>query len=202
MRRRSLPQIVIPVPCHVDWNSMTRIDSEGRARFCMRCERPVYDSAAITRDELLDLIAKHEGRRLPCIQLHRRPDGTIVTRDCFAPLLRVGRFLWVQVALAAVAFWTCVFGIRPLVRFLRRDAAALISSEEMTPPRKRTHSIRRGMITILPPPPPPERTSLLARTPGSSGWSLLPTADRAAPLRTLVAEEETWKPANDNPDDE
>jgi hypothetical protein len=38
MRRRSLPQLVIPVPCSVDWNTMTRIDSDGVARFCDRCE--------------------------------------------------------------------------------------------------------------------------------------------------------------------
>ena len=57
MRRRSLPQVVIPVPCHVDWNTMTRIDSDGRARFCKDCERPVYESASMTRDELVELIA-------------------------------------------------------------------------------------------------------------------------------------------------
>ena len=28
VRRRSLPQVVIPVPCRVDWNAMTRIDRE------------------------------------------------------------------------------------------------------------------------------------------------------------------------------
>ena len=32
MHRRSLPQVVIPVPCHVDWNAMLRIDSDGRAK--------------------------------------------------------------------------------------------------------------------------------------------------------------------------
>jgi len=79
MRRRSLPQVVIPVPCPVDWNTMTLIDRAGRRRFCDRCERPVDDSQAMRRTELADLIAWHEGRRLPCVRLHRRPDGTIVT---------------------------------------------------------------------------------------------------------------------------
>jgi len=29
MPRRSLPQVTVPVPCHVDWNGMMRIDREG-----------------------------------------------------------------------------------------------------------------------------------------------------------------------------
>jgi len=153
MRRRSLPQIVIPVPCRVDWNTMTRIDSDGVARFCDQCERPVYDSAAITRDELLDLIARHERRRLPCMQLHRRPDGTIVTRDCFAPLIGAGRFVWLKVGLAAAAFWSWALGVHPIARLARRDATSRFSSEEISYSRE-WDSVSRGMVvTILPPKP-------------------------------------------------
>ena len=47
MRRRSLPQVVIPAPCHVDWNTMTRVDSRGRARFCGSCERPAYETRQV-----------------------------------------------------------------------------------------------------------------------------------------------------------
>lgn len=102
---------------------MTRIDRAGRARFCESCERPVYDSQALTHGELADLIARHEGRQLPCVRLHRRPDGTIVTRDCFAPFLRAGRFLWLRVALGAVAFWAWALGFRPLAQSVRRHVA-------------------------------------------------------------------------------
>jgi len=124
MRRRSLPQVVIPVPCRVDWNTMMPLDRAGRARFCDSCERPVYDSKALTRDELFDLIASHEGQRLPCMQLHRRPDGTIVTRDCFTPFVRVGRFLWLKVGVAAVAFWASALGLREVVRSMDRYTAS------------------------------------------------------------------------------
>jgi hypothetical protein len=189
MRRRSLPQVVIPVPCHVDWNLMTRIDSDGRARFCERCERPVYDSASMTRAELHDLITKHEGA-LPCLQLHRRPDGTIVTRNCLAPLLGAGRFLWLKVGLAAAAFWSWALGVHPLSRLCRRDATLQSSSEEIGP----RDYVDRGMATIVRPKPPTQPANLLARTPQSRGWSLLPAADRAPPLRTLEAEEASWNP--------
>jgi hypothetical protein len=87
---------------------MLPIETDRRARLCAACDKPVYDSRAMTRGELADLIARHEGRRLPCVRLHRRPDGTIVTRSCFAPVVRAGGFLWLKIGLAAVAFWTAV----------------------------------------------------------------------------------------------
>lgn len=193
MRRRSLPQVVIPVPCHVDWNTMTRVDSRGRARFCGSCERPVYESASMTRDELFELIARHEGRRLPCVQLHRRPDGTIVTRDCFAPLVRVGRFLWVKVALAAVAFWAWALGIRPLARYVKESlnqARTTRASEDVirggmtivTAPDDVPPFLDPARLASLPPPPPRAANTLIR--------PLLSEIDRAEPLRYLEADEE------------
>ena len=111
MRRPALPQVVIPVPCHADWNAMPAISSDGRARMCGACDTPVYDGTSLTRRELERLISTVEGRRLPCLRLHRRPDGTIVTRDCFEPLRRVGHYVWLKVAVLAVGFWTEVWGL-------------------------------------------------------------------------------------------
>jgi len=172
---------------------MTHIDSAGRARFCASCARPVYDSASMTRGDLADLIALHEGQRLPCVRLHRRPDGTIVTRDCFAPIVRAGRFLWLKVGLAAAAFWAWALGIRPLARLSLRDAPVRFSSEEISPPPEASYTLQ-GMLTILKPAAPKEPASLLARTAPSRRWAGLPAADLAAPLRTLEAEEDIWNP--------
>ena len=126
MRRRSLPQVVIPVPCTADWNKMRPIELDGRARLCGACDRPVYDTRSLTRGDLRRLILKHESE-LPCLRLHRRPDGTIVTRSCFAPVLRAGRFLWLSVGLAAVAFWSTVFTARS---WARRPAQSIIESAD------------------------------------------------------------------------
>jgi hypothetical protein len=167
---------------------MTRIDTDGRVRFCDSCERPVYDSAAMTRDELFDLIAWHEGQRLPCIRLHRRPDGTIVTRNCFEPFIRVGRFVWLKVGLAAVAFWSWILGVHPL---LRRYVASRTSSEEIDL-RSLDYSVMQGMVSIQRPTKPAEEVNSMARTPGSNGWRGLPDVDRAPPLRMLEIEEEIW----------
>jgi hypothetical protein len=108
MRSRSLPRITIPVACTADWNAMRPIEADGRARRCGACDKPVYDTRSLTRGHLRRLILEHEGH-LPCLRLHRRPDGTVVTKSCFAPVLRAGRFLWLKAGLAAVAFWSMVF---------------------------------------------------------------------------------------------
>jgi len=126
MHRRSLPQVVIPVPCTADWNEMRPIESDGRARLCGACDRPVYDTRSLTRGGLRRLILKHEGE-LPCLRLHRRPDGTIVTKSCFAPVLRAGRFLRLRVGLAAIAFWSTVFAAWS---WARRPAPSVIESAD------------------------------------------------------------------------
>lgn len=56
MRRGSLPQIVVPVPCHAEWNAMMAIERDGSVRFCDSCAKPVYDSRAMTRTQLHTLI--------------------------------------------------------------------------------------------------------------------------------------------------
>jgi len=107
MRSRSLPRIAIPVGCTADWDRMRPIEADGRARLCGACDKPVYDTRSMTRADLRRLILKHEGT-LPCLRLHRRPDGTVVTKSCFTPVVGAGRFLWLKAGLAAVAFWSTV----------------------------------------------------------------------------------------------
>ena len=192
MRRRSLPQLVIPVPCHVDWNTMTRIDTDGVARFCDSCERPVYDSASLTRDELLELIARHEGRRLPCIQLHRRPDGTIVTRDCFAPLVRVGRFLWVNVVLAAVAFWVSALAMRSVARAIRQEIRAAGEWSGQTT----ADDFIGGMVSVVvreDEPPFPDPARLAPLPPGPPRPHAIPAFDWRPPLPAVDGAEALHK---------
>jgi len=191
VRRDSLPQVVIPVPCRVDWNTMTRIDGDGRARFCDSCTRPVYDSASMTRGELHDLIATHEGRRLPCLRLHRRPDGTIVTRDCLAPFWWAGRFLWLKVGLAAMAFWAWALGLRPLAQHVNRSLAAQRRAE---PALDEGGTVMAGQGHVVDPAANGLRLSeLLSRGPRSNPRAFPPSIDDAPPLRYLEADEDIWK---------
>ena len=146
MRHRSLPRIAIPVACTADWNKMRPIELDGRARQCGACDRPVYDTGSLTRGDLRRLIFKHEGE-LPCLRLHRRPDGTIVTKSCFAPVVRAGRFVWLNVALAAVAFWSAVFAAWS---WARRPAQSIIESADSA------EAETRKLPFIIKPPDEPE----------------------------------------------
>jgi hypothetical protein len=172
---------------------MTRIDPAGRARFCDSCERPVYDSQAMTRGELADLIARHEGRGLPCVRLHRRPDGTIVTRDCFAPFRRAGHFLWLKVALGAVAFWAWALGLRPLAlsviryREAREAEMEIADRTEVYAGLIRRSPPDRGRLADWPTIPRPSHIPSLRIDP------LLPEVDRAPPLRYLEVDESVHK---------
>lgn len=72
-----LDTIAIATPCSADWSAMS---GDDRARFCGSCQLNVYDLSAMTRREAEELIAAREGR--VCVRLHRRADGTVLTRDC------------------------------------------------------------------------------------------------------------------------
>jgi hypothetical protein len=187
MRGRSLPQIVVEIPCHAEWNAMTPLERDGSVRFCESCDKPVYETHAMTRDRLDDLITRHEGRR-PCLRLHLRPDGTVVTRDCFAPLVRWGRAAWLRIGLCAAAFWAWAFGIRPATDALR-EALRRPASEQ-------PHRLVMGFGKILRRPPRPEGRTRAVETPAppldvgafAPTFRLMPPRDRAEPLRRLQAD--------------
>jgi hypothetical protein len=199
MPRRSLPQVTVPVPCHVDWNGMMRIDREGLVRFCDSCDKPVYDSRSMTRRQLQDLITTHEGPGR-CLRLHVRPDGTVVTRDCFAALVRLGRFLWLKTALLAVTFWTAVLGLRPGVQRISRYLSERTNTESLLEPAPRETHVMQGVLgerhaprpgkspqrELLEQWLPPPRVPIASLTP--AGFGLLSRTDVAPPLDKLAAD--------------
>jgi len=73
----ALPTIRIARPCNSSWDLM---QGDDRVRHCSNCDRDVYSSAGLSREELWALVHEREGRL--CMRLYRRPDGTLVTGDC------------------------------------------------------------------------------------------------------------------------
>lgn len=69
--------IRVAKPCHMAWDSMR---GDDRVRRCGECELNIYNIADMTAGEVESLIENREGRL--CIRLHRRADGTVITRDC------------------------------------------------------------------------------------------------------------------------
>ena len=82
--RDAIDQVEISSPCSVSWDEMRGAGEDGRVRFCGQCRQNVYNVEALSRLEAHRLIAAREGR--VCVRILRRPDGTVVTADCWARL--------------------------------------------------------------------------------------------------------------------
>ena len=102
MKNDFLNDLRIASPCPVAWQDMSGTE---RVRFCRQCELHVYDISQLTRDETVALIVKSEGRI--CARLHRRADGTVITRDCPVGL----RSLRKRVARSAGAVLTAILSL-------------------------------------------------------------------------------------------
>jgi hypothetical protein len=82
-----LDLVMIDVPCTVPWGDMT---GDERVRFCSQCKLQVYNISEMTPEEAETLIVSRAGQRL-CGRIHRRPDGTVMTRDCYSVRRAAGR---------------------------------------------------------------------------------------------------------------
>jgi hypothetical protein len=132
-RRDRLDSLQVISPCPVAWSSM---EGNDEVRFCGKCRKNVYNVAALPRAEALALIERSEGR--VCMQLTRRPDGTIATGDCWAALRRARRrgLIAFAVALPAIVLaqlWSQAFGLRALTGFLRRPPVPITTRGEPVP---------------------------------------------------------------------
>lgn len=69
--------IEIPDPCRVPWDSMKGTDT---VRFCMHCEKNVYNISGMSESKAKQLLISSEGT--VCISMLKRADGTIVSDAC------------------------------------------------------------------------------------------------------------------------
>ena len=94
--RRGLPmldQVKVASPCSASWDEML---GDDRVRFCVSCEKNVYNLSAMPADDAERLLAERSKGEL-CVRYYRRADGTIMTADCPVGVKRKRRK---QVALA------------------------------------------------------------------------------------------------------
>ena len=79
--KRGLPlldQVRVASPCKADWNEML---GDERVRFCLSCEKNVYNLSSMTKDDAESLLRERLGNDL-CVRFYQRTDGTILTADC------------------------------------------------------------------------------------------------------------------------
>lgn len=72
-----LSRISIASPCLERWEGM---QGDEKKRFCARCKLHVFNLSAMSQDEASALLSSGP---LPCVRFARRPDGTILTSECF-----------------------------------------------------------------------------------------------------------------------
>ncbi len=112
MARIPLPLDAISVasPCPVAWDDM---NGDGRVRFCSKCEQRVYNLSEMTRKQAEALVRQAEGRL--CVRYYRRPDGTVMTKDCPVGLAAFRRRVAVIVGSVAAGLLFLVTGATALV---------------------------------------------------------------------------------------
>lgn len=166
----------IASPCPATWEDMT---GDDKVRYCARCSLHVHNLSAMSAAEAGDLLARHfapDGSPISdrfCGAFFKRPDGTILTRDCPVGLARVRIAARKTLARIAAAFglltgigaalaWTQrggmddvqpgrLRGLEPLATLSRWMAP---HSLPPLPTRRLIMGDLAGRISITPPPAP------------------------------------------------
>lgn len=93
MSEIDLNKIRIASPCKVPWDSMKGTDTK---RYCSQCHLNVYNISNMTHAEAVKLVGKETDY---CFSLYRRPDGTVITRDCPVGVARLKKYFKWTVAI-------------------------------------------------------------------------------------------------------
>jgi hypothetical protein len=134
-------RIEIQTPCTVPWDSMY---GDERIRHCGSCRKNVYNVAELTRDQAMALITSRER---VCLRVYRRPDGTVVTNDCWSRLRAARRRgMWAFLVMLVIVAWAQVAAMFVGIAGLRR----LIPHRTMGS----TMPVPAIVTTPLPVPPP------------------------------------------------
>ena len=161
-------RIEIPTPCSVPWDSM---HGDQRVRHCGSCRKNVYNVAELTRAQALELIASREP---VCVRIYRRPDGTVVTNDCWSRLRAARRRgMWAFLVMLVIVAWAQVAAMFVGVAGLRR----LI-------PYRAIGSSTPAPVMIAPSPPSPSPPQI----PVDPGDQLILMGEKAPPSNPFVPE--------------
>lgn len=144
-------RIEIPTPCSVPWDSMY---GDERIRHCGSCRKNVYNVAALTRAQAMELIASREP---VCVHIYRRPDGTVVTNDCWSRLRAARRRgMWAFLVMLVIVGWAqlaaMMVGLAGLRRLVLQPMLGGASVERKLPVEP-TPSFESAFADTVPPLP-------------------------------------------------
>lgn len=110
-----LAQIKIASPCPARWEDMS---GDARSRFCLQCNKHVYNLSAMSASDAAELVRAKEGSL--CARFYRRTDGTMLTADCPVGLERYGRRLKALCSTAAALLLSSL-GVSAWSNFVLRE---------------------------------------------------------------------------------
>ncbi len=140
-----LSRIVIETPCNQDWGKM---EGDERKRHCSSCKKFVHNLSEMSTEEALKLL---DAREPVCVRLFRRPDGTVLTKECTPG--KVKRWRGYAVMSAAACALLSFIGFKSV-------AAEELPQATPTPSVPEDHHYQRGVAI----------TGELAVPPGREGW--------------------------------
>lgn len=121
MSEIDLNDLRIASPCKIPWDSMKGTDTK---RYCSQCHLNVYNISNMTHGEAVKLIGNDTAH---CFSLFRRPDGTVITRDCPVGVARIRKYLkW-----SAVIVISLLTGPMLFQQFMKREAEAEAQRQEI-----------------------------------------------------------------------
>ena len=110
-----LAQVKVASPCPARWEDMS---GDERSRFCLQCNKHVYNLSAMSSRDAAELIRAKEGKL--CSRFYRRSDGTMLTADCPVGLERYGRRLKALYSTAAALLFSSL-GVSAWSHFALRE---------------------------------------------------------------------------------
>jgi hypothetical protein len=126
---------------------------DEQIRFCPQCQLNVYNLSAMPREEAEAIVRQRETARV-CIGFYRRPDGTILTRDCpvgaaVLARLRAARWRLRLLSVAALVLLFAAFAWLTAWVDGRRD------KDEKASRFREVEPFRTVLNWVAPEPPPP-----------------------------------------------
>jgi hypothetical protein len=122
-----LAQITIPVPCPQEWR---RMRGDRRTRHCDLCGKNVHNLAAMTADEVVELIKKNDGEL--CGLVTRQSDGTLLTSDRRPRLSRLSS-PWQFKIRDMMTLIACVAPIFGMMSFILNSPIVVLGGVRMRP---------------------------------------------------------------------
>ena len=120
-----LDQIKVAAPCKASWEDM---DGNAQVRHCNQCSLNVYNISEMTTQDATALIQEKEGKL--CLRMYKRPDGTLINRDCPVGVGRRRRMALIGAGLAAAlaGIGGVAFGLNRKAQCTSSNVATTVST--------------------------------------------------------------------------